>query len=79
MLKHMREEKHSRLLGHCIFLSGNEMCHLAKSIHHIVAIDQNLVYVYDHKVIEPLSKNVVHECAKCGGCINESKRHQKLI
>jgi hypothetical protein len=34
MLKHMREKQPSRLLGHGIFLDGNEACHLAKSIHH---------------------------------------------
>jgi hypothetical protein len=44
---------------------------------HKVVIDQNAFYVYDHKIIKPLSKNVVHECAKCGGCIGESKRHHQ--
>jgi hypothetical protein len=36
---------------------------------HRVVIDQNVVYIDDCKIIEPFSKNVVHECAKCGGCI----------
>ncbi len=34
MLKHVREEQPSHLLGRCIILGGDEMCHLAKSIHH---------------------------------------------
>ncbi len=34
MLEHVREEQASRLLGHGIFLGGNEVCHLAKLIHH---------------------------------------------
>jgi hypothetical protein len=34
MLEHMGEEQPSRLLGHGTFLGGNEVCHLAKSIHH---------------------------------------------
>ncbi len=38
-------------------------------LRHRVAIDQNVIYVYDHKVIKPFSKNVIHEGAKCGGCI----------
>jgi hypothetical protein len=40
---------------------------------HKVVIDQNVIYVHDHKVIKPLSDNVIHEGAKCGGCISESK------
>jgi hypothetical protein len=50
--------------------------HFSKMLHmffHIVVIDQNVVYVYDHKIIKPLLENVVHECAKCGKCIGESK------
>jgi hypothetical protein len=47
---------------------------------HRVATDQNVIYVYDNKVIIPLLENVLHESAKCVGCIGESKRHdQKLI
>jgi hypothetical protein len=47
---------------------------------HGVAINQNVVYVDDHKVIKPFSENVIHECAKCGGRIGESKRHhQELV
>jgi hypothetical protein len=42
---------------------------------HKVVIDQNVVYVYDHKIIKALPENVVHECAKCGRCIGEFKRH----
>jgi hypothetical protein len=44
---------------------------------HKVVIDQNVVYVYDYKIIKPLLENVIHECAKCGGCIGESKRHHQ--
>ncbi len=40
-----------------------------------VAIDQNVVYVYDHKIIKPFQENVIHECAKHGKCIGESKRY----
>jgi hypothetical protein len=47
---------------------------------HKVVIDQNVVYVYDHKIIKPLAKNVVHECAKCGECMGECKmHHQELV
>jgi hypothetical protein len=57
--------------------------HLLKVFHmllHGVAINQNVVYVDDHKVIKPFSENVIHECAKCGGRIGESKKHhQELI
>jgi hypothetical protein len=57
--------------------------HLSKMFHmlfHKVVIDQNVVYVYDHKIIKPLFKNVVHKCAKCGRCIGELRRHhQKLV
>jgi hypothetical protein len=34
MFEHMREEKPSRLLGYGIFLGGNEVCHLGKSLNH---------------------------------------------
>jgi len=34
MLEHMSEEQPSCLLGCGTILGGNEMCHLAKSIHH---------------------------------------------
>jgi hypothetical protein len=38
-------------------------------------IDQNVVYLDDHKVIKPFPENVIHESAKCGGCIGEPKGH----
>jgi hypothetical protein len=44
---------------------------------HKVIIDQNVVYVYDLKIIKPLLENVVHECVKCDKCIGESKRHHQ--
>jgi hypothetical protein len=57
--------------------------HLPKILHmflHGITIDQNVIYVYDHKVVKPLLEDVIHECAKHGGCIGESKRHhQKLV
>ncbi len=34
MLEYMREKQPSRFLGRGIILGGDEMCHLAKSIHH---------------------------------------------
>ncbi len=34
MLEHVGEEQPSRLLGRGTILGGNEVCHLAKSIHH---------------------------------------------
>ncbi len=34
MLENMCEEQPTYLLGRGLILSGNEMCHLAKSIHH---------------------------------------------
>ncbi len=46
---------------------------------HRVAIDQNVVYVYDHEVIKPFPENVIHESAKPGGCIGESKRHHQEL
>jgi hypothetical protein len=43
-------------------------------------IDQNVVYVNNHKVIKPFLENVIHENAKCGGCISEPKgHHEKLV
>jgi len=57
--------------------------HLSKILHillHKVVIDQNVIYVYDHKIIKPFLENVVYECAKCGECIGESKKHhQELV
>jgi hypothetical protein len=47
---------------------------------HGVVVDQNVIYVYDHKVIKPVPENVIHERAKCGRCIGESeKHHQKFV
>jgi hypothetical protein len=43
---------------------------------HKVVINQNVVYVFDHKIIKPFLENVIHECAKCGECIGESKMHK---
>jgi hypothetical protein len=43
------------------------------------AIDQNVVYVNDHKVIKPFPENVILESAKCGGCISEPKGHHQEI
>jgi len=40
-------------------------------------IDQNVVYVDDDKIIKPFSENVIHESAKCGGCVGEPKRHHQ--
>jgi hypothetical protein len=34
MLEYVHDEQPSRFLGRGTFFSGNEMCHLAKSIHH---------------------------------------------
>jgi hypothetical protein len=34
MLEHVREEQPICLLGRGNIFDGNEMCHLAKSIHH---------------------------------------------
>jgi len=43
-------------------------------------IDQNVIYVDDHKIIKPFTENVIHENAKCGGCIGEPKgHHQEFI
>ncbi len=58
------------------------MEHLPEMLHmflHGIAIDQNVVYVYNHKVIKLFPKNVIHECAKCGECISESERHHKEL
>jgi hypothetical protein len=47
---------------------------------HKVVIDQNVIYMYDHKIIKPLLENVIHGFEKCGECIGESKRHhQELV
>jgi hypothetical protein len=40
-------------------------------------IYQNVVYVDDDKVIKPFLENVIHESAKCGGCVGEFKRHHQ--
>jgi hypothetical protein len=34
MFEHVNEEQPSRFLGRGIIFGGNELCHLAKSIHH---------------------------------------------
>jgi hypothetical protein len=62
------------------FVFSQPLKHLSEMLHmlfHRVAIDQNVIYVYDHKVIKPLLENVIHESAKCGECIGESKRHHQ--
>ncbi len=54
--------------------------HLSKMFHmlfHIVVIDQNVIYVYNHKIIKPFPENVIHECGKCGKCTNEPKKHHQ--
>jgi len=38
-------------------------------------IDQNVVYVDDHKVIKLFLENIIPESAKCGECIGEPKGH----
>jgi hypothetical protein len=61
-----------------VFLQPLE--HLLKIFHMLfqkVVIDQKVVSVYNHKIIKPLLENVVHECAKCGMCIGESKQHHQ--
>jgi hypothetical protein len=40
---------------------------------YIVVINQNVIYVDDYKIIKPLLKNVVHECAKCGATLVNPK------
>jgi hypothetical protein len=41
------------------------------------AIDQNVIYVDDDKVIKPFSENVIHESAECGRCIGEPEGHHQ--
>ena len=41
------------------------------------AIHHDIVQVYDHKSVEEWLEHLVHERAKCGGCINKAKRHHK--
>jgi hypothetical protein len=40
---------------------------------HGATINQNVVYVDDHKIIKPFAENVIHESAKCCGCIGSPK------
>jgi len=54
--------------------------HLPEVLHMLLqraTIDQNVVYVDDNKVIKPFPKNVIHESAKCGGCVGEPKGHHQ--
>ena len=41
------------------------------------AIHHYVVQVHDHKTIEEWLEHLVHECAKCGGCISKAKRQHK--
>jgi hypothetical protein len=75
---HFRHPKFAFLKLGIQFVFSQPLEHLLEMLHmflHGINIDENVVYVYDHKIIKPLSKDVIHECAKCGGCIGESKRH----
>jgi hypothetical protein len=55
--------------------------HLPEVLHMFfqgATIDQNVVYVDDDdKVIKSFLGNVIHESAKCGGCVSEPKRHHQ--
>jgi hypothetical protein len=65
------------------FVFPQPLEHLLEVLHMLLqgaAIDQNVIYVDDNVVIKPFLRNVIHENAKCGGCIGEPKRHhQELI
>ena len=37
------------------------------------AIHHDVVQVHDHKAVKEWLEYLVHECAKCGGCISEAK------
>jgi len=54
--------------------------HLPEVLHMLLqgaTIDQNVIYVDDDKVIKPFPENVIHENAKCGGCVGEPKKHHQ--
>ncbi len=75
---HLRDSEFALLELGIQLVFSQPLEHFSKVFHmllHGVAINQNVVYVDDHKVIKPLSENVIHEGAKCGGCICEPKRH----
>jgi hypothetical protein len=68
---HLRDSELALLELGIQFVFSQPLEHLSKVFHmlfHGVAINQNVIYVDDHKVIKPLSENVIHEGAKCGGC-----------
>jgi hypothetical protein len=65
------------------FVFPQSLEHLPKVLHMFLqgaSIDQNVVYVDNNKVIKSFSENVIHENAKCGGCVGELERHhQKFV
>ena len=44
---------------------------------HIVRVDQDVVKIDGHANVEKISKDVVHESLESGGCIGETKWHDK--
>jgi hypothetical protein len=50
--------------------------HLLEMLHmrfHRVIIDQNVIYVYDHKIIKPFSKNVIMKVQNMVGALVNPK------
>jgi len=80
---HLRNSKLAFLKLSLQLVFSQPLEHLSKVFRmflHGIVIDQNVVYVNDHKIIKSLSENVIHEGVKCGGCIGEPKRHhQELV
>jgi hypothetical protein len=80
---HFRHPKFTLLKLGIQFVFSQPLEHFSKMLPmflHNVAINQNVIYVYNHKIINLFLENVVLECAKYGRCIGESKRHhQKFV
>ena len=73
--------------GKVTFLQFTVLFSINKTLHHtkhmvIVyfqcgGINQDVIEVYNHKVIEPVVKQRIHSSLECGGSISQSKRHHK--
>jgi hypothetical protein len=80
---HFRHPKFAFLKLDIQLVFSQPLEHFPEMLHtflHGDVVEQNLIYVYDYKIIKPLLENVVHDYAKHGECIGEPKRHhQELV
>ena len=45
----------------------------------IAGIDENVIQIYDDKLVSIVSENVIHHMLKYGGCICKSDRHDQTF